>query len=333
MATALGKTILKNNFKVDTFFDQAKMLDYFDRRLNDETIAGPLKLSLKRFKKYNRRAVVRYELSNANKQQLIVFCSAAGDGSRKKTFEILKYFFDHNITTQKPLWYDKRLKGMFYISAEGDNLYQYIQGQKNIDAWVEKAGLKLSQIHGLKPLRKLKLKKIDFKNQIDPENVLRRYKKNWPKETSQAIAFKKRLFAEIDKIKPEKKTLCHGDFHPENIIIQKQNHKIIDVIDFTDTGLCDPAYDLGSFMQQLDFMSRIYTPAAKIEKLQQQFFNTYLSNRNIAASDELIYKITLFQILTALKSAIFFMPSLKKPKKTAINFLLQEIEILFKKIS
>ena len=49
----------------------------------------------------------------------------------------------------------------------------------------------------------------------------------------------------MDKIP---KVVIHGDFHPGNIIVDKESQKIIGIIDFGCSGMSHPGYDLGTII-------------------------------------------------------------------------------------
>ena len=66
--------------------------------------------------------------------------------------------------------------------------------------------------------------------------------------------------------KTNRRWLIHGDAHPENVIKISENK--IGVIDFTDMCLADFARDLGSFLQQLDYMcSRHFEKKEEVEEI------------------------------------------------------------------
>ena len=44
------------------------------------------------------------------------------------------------------------------------------------------------------------------------------------------------------------KVVIHGDFHPGNILIDKEQQKIIGIIDFVSTGMSHSGFDIGTII-------------------------------------------------------------------------------------
>ena len=55
----------------------------------------------------------------------------------------------------------------------------------------------------------------------------------------------------LPKFKKVPKVVIQGDFHPGNIIIDKETEKIIGIIDFGCCGMGYPGYDLGTIIYHL----------------------------------------------------------------------------------
>ena len=79
----------------------------------------------------------------------------------------------------------------------------------------------------------------------------------------------------------QKLGLIYGDYHPENIIIDGLQADKLKMIDFTDVALGDPMIDLGTFLQQLYFMSQEFISAEKINTHKEYFVKSYFK-KNLA---------------------------------------------------
>ncbi len=256
--------------------------------------------------------------------RLNIFCSAHSDGSRKKIMEILKFVNRNNISSQKALFYDNKTQAMFYEGVRGQNLYYYIQHQADIKRYVKEVAIKLASLHKLKIDPKLKISK--FRSSLwslDPSNVLgdKEIKlENCKIEIIKLLNYIKVEFKKL-KIEDNQKFFIHGDFHPENIIIEEDT-KIINIIDFTDVRVSDFAQDIGSFLQQFRFMSLRFYPDRKIEYYQNIFLKNYFKNRNIEMNQDIENRMLFFQAWLSLRSAVFFLRSQNAEVK--VNFLIQQ---------
>lgn len=256
--------------------------------------------------------------------RLNIYCSAHSDGSRKKTINILKFINQKNISGQKALFYDNKTQSMFYEGVRGQNLYYYIQHQIDIKKYIKEVAIKLAMLHELKTNHQLKISK--FKSSLwslDPSNVL-------GDEDISLINCKREIIKLLNYIKVEFKKLeieknqtffIHGDFHPENIIIEEDT-KQINIIDFTDVKISDFAQDLGSFLQQFRFMSLRFYPGRKIEYYQTIFLKNYFKKRNIEMNQDVKNRLLFFQAWLSLRSAVFFLRSSNAEVK--VNFLIQQ---------
>jgi len=87
-------------------------------------------------------------------------------------------------------------------------------------------------------------------------------------------------------INPEKATLCHCDIAPQNVIIHKNQLKLIDWESLT---VMDPAFDVAMLFDSFDLL----------EREQQLFLKTYLKERtdkNLEQRVENIWPVHIFSI-------------------------------------
>jgi Ser/Thr protein kinase RdoA (MazF antagonist) len=118
--------------------------------------------------------------------------------------------------------------------------------------------------------------------------------------------------------------LIHGDAHPENVV--KISEKKIGVIDFTDLCLADFARDVGSFLQQLDYMMRRHVPdKMAIMETKKLFLETYLAARKIPLDADLQQRIQTYYHWTALRTTIFFLVK-EHPEPERARELIDDIQ-------
>ncbi|MBU1164548.1 phosphotransferase [Patescibacteria group bacterium] len=291
--------------------------------------------------------VARYEVHFKNKKMkpVVIFCNSNSKEPRQGAFEALDHLWKNdfskgNLMCPQPLFFLKRYKAMFYLEASGKNLYQYIidpqtkfRELKNI---VKLSGRWLAKLHNL-PTDKVKnfnpahskistilpgpkhfLKSIDIKHN------------KYPKYHDQT----EKLFHKINNLEKkwgfDEQYIIHGDFHPENVIYNKQNNLLL-AIDYTDCCLGHYARDLASFIQQLGYMSRKNISYLQIKKLQKIFLQSYLKRRKIKLKTKDHNRLNLYKAWTSLRSAIFFLTvsTFDRPRADA---LFEETKGYLKKI-
>lgn len=331
--------------KIDLLLDKEYIFDFLDKNLNkiDKEAINLQKLYLYPIKNHrglNRHVVVFYSIAYSSKksknEKTKIVATAHSSGSRKITYKIMKAIYDHGFNTKKyaipkPLFYNPVYKALFYKAAEGNNLYSFFRKQN----WliVRKNSLKVAV--WLARFHDLEIKKIPLKynhltlKSIDPSNLLR-------KKNQAAKHFRKELknlFTEIKttekKVIPKNETtLLHGDLHPENVIINpdKQN---ITIIDFTETRKGDCAYDIASFIQQVEAMSQGYFRKKQVKKLQEDFIKIYFEKRRIKYTKQISNRINLYMAWVALRGAIYFINSEKEHK---IEEFIRECKFYLKQI-
>jgi hypothetical protein len=266
--------------------------------------------------------VVEYETFFATKDNkkviLPIFCSAHSSDPRKCVHNILKYLWQHNfskgyLTVPHPLFYSNYYKAVFYRGVKGNNLLYYIK-QKDyveIERIVAKTAAWLVKLHSL-PTKGMSNfnEKINRLETVIPgkKRILGMTAISHPELLSEITAVYEKLVDRERKFfkSTTKRWLIHGDAHPENVI--KAGRKKIAMIDFTDFCLSDFARDLGSFLQQLDYMCGRKTGDLEFtEKMKNLFLNTYLKLAKIRLSDSLQARIDTYYNWTAFRTAMFFL--------------------------
>lgn len=247
-----------------------------------------------------------------------IYCTAHSSEPRENVYQALNFLWQHsfargNLSIPRPLFYSDYFRGTFYRGVEGENLYHFIR-EKNypeIEAIIPKAAAWFAKLHRLSTK---KAKNFNPENSriatIFPgvEPALAEIKNRYPDkhEIYQKIYYQ--LITREEKFlnSARERWLVHGDAHPENIVKVSRNK--LAVIDFTDICLADFARDLGSFLQQLEYMSnrKIGRPEYA-EKIKNLFLTDYFKYNKIKLNEELKQRIDNYYRWTALRTAIFFL--------------------------
>jgi aminoglycoside phosphotransferase (APT) family kinase protein len=117
--------------------------------------------------------------------------------------------------------------------------------------------------------------------------------------------------------------LIYGDYHPENVIIENLTTDHLRMIDFTDVALGDPMTDLGTFLQQFDFMGHRFFSRTKINSCKEYFVKSYFGKELSEIEAEFFQRMNLYQAWTALRTAVFLF---YMHKDDSVRTLFQEIE-------
>lgn len=249
---------------------------------------------------------------------LPIYCSAHSDEPRKNVYDGLKFLWEHGfskgyLSIPHPLFYSDYFQGTFYRGVKGRDLYQYIRKKDlaEVESIVPKAAAWFAKLHSVSTKNARNFNKENSRiATVFPgiDHILYRIEEYYPdyldifKEIYKKVNEQEKSFlASIDK-----RWLVHGDAHPENII--RMSPRKIAIIDFTDLCLSDFARDVGTFLQQLEYMynrkvnDKIYT--AKIKKI---FLDNYFLNAKITLDKSLQERIDNYYNWTAIRTATFFL--------------------------
>lgn len=298
------------------------------------------KLSLYPYKKHLGKTsavfVVAYDIEylsidNSSKKIKLV-ATGHSDGSRKLAFAKLNYLYQHGFNdgkylVTKPLFYLEESLAFFYEASVGHRLFSFFKADENLNlnnaldlaaAWVKKLhNLEVQNdfvwpnfsVDNIGPSIKKFFDDIIHSNQILGERV---------QKLLQEIRILEKNF--LNEISP---CLVYGDYHPENVILTSLDAKKIKMIDFTDVSLGDPMLDLGSFLQQLDFMGHRFFSRAKVNQEKIYFVETYFGKKIEEIETEFFPRINLYQAWVALRTAVFLF---YMHKDDSVKFLLDEVE-------
>ena len=275
---------------------------------------------------------VEYLAQDGSIKKVKLVATGHSDGSRKLAFAKLNYLYNHGFDTgkylvTKPLFYLEENLAFVYEASIGHRLFSFFKADEYLDlansltlaaAWVKK-------LHHLE---------IDdtFTWQVFIINKTGANIQNFLANISNAnLALGSRFEKMLEKIKHYEKLfsvtfqpcLVYGDYHPENVILTSLDTNKIKMIDFTDVALGDPMLDLGSFLQQLDFMGHRFFSRAKVNYEKEYFVTSYFGQKLENIPPEFFPRINLYQAWVALRTAAFLF---YMHKNDSVNFLIDEVE-------
>ena len=268
-------------------------------------------------------------------KELPIYCSAHSSEPRKNVYDALKFLWEHNfgsgyLTIPHPLFYSEEFRGTFYRGAKGRNLYRFIR-EKNfaeIETITAKAAAWFAKLHRTPTKNARNFNKINSRIEtVVPgvRHILEKIKERY----GERLEVYKKIYEILNNnekkffASTKKRWLVHGDAHPENII--KMGKKKIAVIDFTDLCLSDFARDLGSFLQQIEYMcNRKIGEEAYSEKIKKIFLDNYLLNAKIKLDERLKKRIDNYYNWTAIRTATFFLLK-ERPEPDRAELLLDEV--------
>lgn len=252
------------------------------------------------------------ELKNGLRRRYKIFCVSFSGHKRRQMYQVLDLAYHHGFDqgaaiVPRPLWYVNHLMAAFYVGVPGQNFLEHLKNGNLNFKLAKELGRGLLQLHQIKiKPHNLSLSKHSFSlDYLDPTTVLDR---DYNKKTKMAGDVKqqfKNLKAIYKKLIDDKPVLSHGDFHPENVIVHEFKNNKLAIIDFSETCLAPVYYDIASFLQQMEFMTRSYITPGQYAKLERAFLTGYWNE--VIINDQMQAKINLYKSWTALKSAVYFM--------------------------
>ena len=96
-------------------------------------------------------------------------------------------------------------------------------------------------------------------------------------------------------------SLVYGDLHPENVITRDLQAQNLTVIDFTDISVGDQLRDVGTFLQQFNFMARNFYEATAVQQLRTTFLESYFKQPLATIPINSLVRINLYQAWNSLR--------------------------------
>lgn len=262
-----------------------------------------------------------------------VYFTAHSSEPRKNSYSALLYlwqsgFSEGDLIAPRPLFFSDYFNGYFYHGISGRCLYDYINDRnyQEIEKIVARAAAWLAKLHRTP---------VSIDCNFNPANsrvltvvpgvdkILSKINRLYPDSTqSYKNIYKLIMRKEAEYFSSaSRQYLIHGDAHPQNVI--KIDEKKIAIIDFTDICLGDFARDLGSFLQQLEYMAlKKITDLSFVEKIKKIFIDNYFGLAKITMNEGLKSRIANYYNWTALRTATFFM--LKENPEPERSYVLLE---------
>jgi thiamine kinase-like enzyme len=266
--------------------------------------------------------VIEFETTFATKdggtETLPIFCSAHDHESRLDFYKALKFLWQHgfgegDLSIPRPLFFSKGFNALFYRGVNGKNLYYYIKknDRAEIEIIIPKAAFWFAKLHQLKTYGHLIFNEANSRIETvlpGMKHILAKVAQDYPQHTEIFSA----IYETINKqekdflASTDQRWLIHGDAHPENIICMGRTK--IGMIDFSDFCSSDFARDLGSFIQQLGYMSnRKIGDGQYTKKIQKLFLDSYLENAKIKLDKNLQKRIDNYYNWTTMRTATHFL--------------------------
>lgn len=226
-------------------------------------------VEIKRFKTYNLNNYnILYKIKN-DQELFEIRISTSKYMSKTVDYTAMKFFYNHgfskgNYITPEPLVFLEKDNLLIYKNIEGAKLSDLLESY-NINELVGNSADLLKKIHLLKD-ENLKL--------FNPENWFIHYDyENLIQKFSKAKNLKKIISNIKESLsKEDSKCICHGDFQPNNIII---NQEQICLIDFGMTCIFYPEVDLASFLTHLRMLLKNEVKYINLKKLFLQSYGPY----------------------------------------------------------
>lgn len=232
-----------------------------------------------------------------NGQNKIIRGNASEKDSRRNSYDTLmwlnkNHFADEQCKVINNFAYDEDYNLFLYPNIEGEVFINQLgQPLENLIPKVKMAGQWLRKLHSLKS--------------DGIEHSYYQFNINYNHLDSKYKIDSKEVNLLIEKIVPKNKLIIHGDYQPNNIIINNQE---IWVFDFNDSVRDDPLIDVASFTTQLRIMLLRFGNPDHFAVLAKEFMKEYQKNRplnNILSSDLQIYKKLFYlKILASLSASL-----------------------------
>lgn len=257
-----------------------------------------------------------------------VLAIAFSGHGRKKMYQVLSLAYKHGfsegeIIVPRPLWYLDELMAACYVGVPGENLLEHIKNGHTHVKLIELIARGLRRLHALKPGMLIRLSKHEFSlSYLDPTNVIEA-DHNLRTDLRQGVLEQYQLLCQKqNELGKQVQHLSHGDFHPENIIINQFNSNEAAIIDFSESCKAPIYYDIASFLEQLEFMTLDYISPEVYQKLEDSFLNAYFQGQEITRASH--NQINLYKAWTALKSTVYFMIFTDEKNKYFAEYLLKK---------
>ncbi|MFH0873781.1 MAG: phosphotransferase [Candidatus Komeilibacteria bacterium] len=278
-------------------------------------------------------------VSNSVNHRLKLFVGAASNDSKLRAYHNLNWLRAHGFdqgTLQviKPIVYLTDLKALVYEASEGQTLYWHLKRRPAPEQLLWPLHLSAEWLKKLHSITATDLPPTMSEN--NDQGIIKSLRRAQEKYGQLQPEQGEKFTAVLEKIHsflPTTNTsgsLIYGDYHPENIIFHDLESRHLTMIDLSDVTLGSPYRDVGTFVQQFDFMSQSFLVREDINRLKRYFIEQYtgLPFDSIPAKE--INLINLYQALTAVRSSVW----LFEPESRRVSLeLLDDARLLIEKVA
>ncbi|MFH1030833.1 MAG: aminoglycoside phosphotransferase family protein [bacterium] len=274
-----------------------------------------------------------------------IFCKAHSDERKNKSTLYMELLYKNGFNkglyhVPRPLTYIPEFRAGFYEGVRGHNLLYFLsqKDHEKIKTIVKDAANWIKKLHDfeLKKLDHLKITASKIEDNRPPiKQVFAKMKQKFPQLYEnffplyvETRKYEAKFLKELNR--QEKTKLIYADYHPENVIVPSHSQKGICVIDFTDLALGDPYRDVGTFMEQVEFMARKFMPRDEAKYWKKFFLDEYIRINNLKMTTRDYQRINLYCLWTCLRNIIYFF--YKKDPDQVIGALLSDANIYLDKI-
>ena len=254
-------------------------------------------------------------INHQNQKELVVI-GASSDGSKKIAYDNLKLLrslgFDHGpLQVTAPIAYLPHLQAVIYEGVAGQPLYHYLEKQPTMGEMLkplELASSWLRKLHALSPqtFPAEAIRGYDFQVIIKYlQGFIPTFQKFSTRQGQKLGDALNKIQKYEQQLRLEPPHLVYGDYHPENIILSSLDSPLLTMIDLTDLSLGDRYRDIGTFLQQFDFMSQRFLARPDINNLKKHFVSGYFKESFHLLDAPDMMRINLFQALTAVRSSVW----------------------------
>ena len=344
MGGALEKALAENYMnKILSLFDEKYVLELFTKEIlpHYPAFKSISRVEIKPYKEMvwetTYHVVIGFNTyflkASGEEIKIPIFCSAHSEEPRQNIYAALKYlravdFPTDFIDIPDPLFYSEHFRGTFYRGLKGENLLYYIKNKDfaTVTSIVIAAAKLFARLHSLPTPPQANFNPINSRietvipglSRILQEMDIRyngKYQGDLRSVYDYFIKHEEKYF-----ISGGQSTLIHGDAHPENILVTAPDR--IGLIDFADMCLSDPARDLGSFLQQIEYKITVKAGEPEVAGgLKKLFLDTYLAKTGGEMSPGLIARIELYYNWTAVRTAVYLFLKFGHDEKRAAALL------------
>jgi len=223
---------------------------------------------------------------------------------------------------------DEEIKDYIYLAADNGT---YINLNKDDLDNIKKVARGLKYLHGIKTPTGFFSEHEFSLRYIDPTDVLNRsYNLGDPLKPEIIAQLSKLNSLKEDLLPKDKAVFSHGDFHPDNIIINRFDSSQLVFIDLSEVCLAPAYYDIASFLEQFELMSLGYLERRFCRQAEKIFLAAYFGDKKITL--ELLAKVNLYKSLIALKNSVYTMIFTDIHERHYAGYLVQLSQALCQKI-